>query len=83
MCPRCSFSTTRIRYNLSVMSEFLKGNFRVKRPVAPADKAADKPSFKEEYRKKALGSVGGSMVFVEMDQLHWDGDSEEKSDRPG
>jgi len=59
------------------MNEFLKGNFKVKRPVqesAPA-KDAEKTSFKDEYRRKALASVGGSMVFVEMDQLMWDGDA--------
>ena len=62
------------------MSEFLKGNFKVKRPVqaAPEAKDAASKSFKEEYRKKALSSVGGSMVFVEMDQLMWDGESEAK-----
>lgn len=62
------------------MSEFLKGNFQVKRPVkdAPAANDGAKASFKEEYRRKALSSVGGSMVFVEMDQLVWDGETEEK-----
>ena len=59
------------------MSEFLKGNFKVKRPVKPAleTKASEKQSFKEEFRRKAIASVGGSMVFVEMDQLMWDGDA--------
>lgn len=59
------------------MSEFLKGNFKVKRPVeqAPQSKAAETESLKDEYRRKAINSVGGSMVFVEMDHLMWDGDS--------
>ncbi len=66
------------------MSEFLKGNFKVKRPIqddAPAKDAAPATAaatFKEEYRRKAIASVGGSMVFVEMDQLPWDGDAPEK-----
>lgn len=62
------------------MNEFLKGNFKVKKPVVETSPAAGdkKDSFKEEYRKKALSSVGGSMVFVEMDHLSWDGDSEPK-----
>lgn len=67
------------------MSEFLKGNFQVKRPVKQAaeSKASEKQSFKDEYRRKAISSVGGSMVFVEMDQLMWDGDApavEKKTD---
>lgn len=59
------------------MSEFLKGNFKVKRPVKPVEETRDseKKSFKEEYRRKAINSVGGSMVFVEMDHLMWDGDA--------
>lgn len=61
------------------MSDYLKGNFQVKRPVQEAPKTDDaKTSFKDEYRRKALSSVGGSMVFVEMDQLVWDGEIEEK-----
>lgn len=57
------------------MSEFLKGNFQVKRPVKEAEaQAGEKSSLKEEFRRKALSSVGGSMVFVEMDQMMWDGD---------
>ncbi len=61
------------------MSEFLIGNFKVKRPVKAAveTKASEKQTFKEEYRRKAISSVGGSMVFVEMDQLMWDGDAPE------
>jgi hypothetical protein len=57
------------------MSDFLSGNFQVKRPVKLAGgAAAPKDSMKDEYRRKALSSVGGSMVFVEMDQLVWDGE---------
>lgn len=61
------------------MTDFLKGNFKVKRPVQeiPEGKGTGPDSFKEDYRKKALGSVGGSMVFVEMDKLMWDGESQD------
>lgn len=64
------------------MSDFLKGNFKVARPVkdAPESKASEKQSFKDEYRRKAIASVGGSMVFVEMDQLMWDGDAAPAAD---
>ncbi|MBI5247333.1 MAG: hypothetical protein HY923_09130 [Elusimicrobia bacterium] len=58
------------------MNDFLKGNFEVKRPVVEQKPVADteQKAFKKEYRRKALQSVGGSMVFVEMDALYWDGD---------
>ena len=39
------------------------------------DEAAE---FKTEYRKKALESIGGSMVFVEREKLFWDGSTEEE-----
>ncbi len=56
------------------MNDFLKGNFKVKRPVTEQAPAAEdkKKAFKEEFKRKALQSVGGSMVFVEMDVLSWD-----------
>jgi hypothetical protein len=62
------------------MNEFLKGNFKVKNPVTEKAPSPDakKDSFKEEYKKKALASVGGSMVFVEMDHLSWDDDEPKK-----
>lgn len=52
------------------MSELLKGNFEVKhKPVAADKEPAD---FKDEFKKKALESIGGSMVFVERELLFWD-----------
>lgn len=32
-------------------------------------------TFQEEYRRRALASIGGSMVFMERTTLVWDGDS--------
>jgi hypothetical protein len=66
------------------MNEFLKGNFKVKRPVVESAPAKDSASttFKDEYKKKALASVGGSMVFVEMDHLSWDGDASPEPKKP-
>lgn len=59
------------------MNDFLKGNFKVKKTVTEktAEPTANdkKAAFKQEFRRKALQSVGGSMVFVEMDELYWDG----------
>ena len=56
------------------MDEILKGNFKVKRPVDPNDLEKDKKeSLSEIVRKKALASLGGSMVYVERKKLNWDG----------
>ena len=56
------------------MSELLKGNFTVKNKVKVNDEVIDPNS---EYRKKALNSIGGSMVFVERNKLVWDEDSQD------
>ena len=56
------------------MSELLKGNFKVKNKVKVNDEVIDPNS---EYRKKALNSIGGSMVFVERNKLVWDEDSQD------
>jgi len=55
------------------MSDLLKGNFQVKREVVVNEKRDEATEFKNEYRKKALESIGGSMVFVEREKLFWDG----------
>ena len=53
------------------MNKLLKGNFQVKQNVeAPEEnKELDTAA---EFRKKALESIGGSMVFVERKKLLWD-----------
>jgi hypothetical protein len=56
------------------MSDLLKGNFQVKNKVISKDKETDLNS---EFRKKAISSVSGSMVFVERNKLVWDEDSNE------
>ena len=58
------------------MSELLKGNFTVKNKVKVNEENKDTDA-KNEYRKKALNSIGGSMVFVERDKLFWDDDSQD------
>ena len=45
----------------------LKSNFTPKGEVA---KEEEKPDPKAEYEKKALESIGGSMVFVERKLLY-------------
>ena len=58
------------------MSELLKGNFNVKNKVKVNEENEDTDSM-NEFRKKALNSIGGSMVFVERDKLFWDDDSQD------
>lgn len=54
------------------MSELMKGNFEVKRKLEVADAGDDQVDFKNEFKKKALESIGGSMVFVEREMLFWE-----------
>lgn len=56
------------------MSDFLKGNFDVKHKVNVEEIKDDAESFRNEFRRKALESIGGSMVFVERQKLVWEGD---------
>ena len=53
-------------------SELLKGNFKVKREIKVNETKDEAAEFKNEFRKKALESIGGSMVFVEREKLFWD-----------
>lgn len=56
------------------MDNILKGNFKLKNPI---DLSKSEPIVKEsltqELKKRALASLGGSMVYVEREQLNWDG----------
>ena len=53
--------------------DLLKSNFKPQREV-PKDEEAPDPQ--AAYRKKAIASIGGSMVFVERQKLYWDGKDE-------
>ena len=53
--------------------EILKGNFKVKKPVK-LEENQEEISVKEELRKRALASIGGSMVYMERTDLTWEGD---------
>ncbi len=57
------------------MSDFLKGNFDVKREVKVNEERDETTEQSKEFRKKALESIGGSMVFVEREKLFWDEES--------
>lgn len=58
------------------MSDFLKGTYDLDKKIVDKSKESDKA--KDEFKKKALNSIGGSMVFVEREKYTWDGDEEEK-----
>ncbi len=53
------------------MSELFKGNFVVKRQIDVNEKN-ETADLATEFRKKALESIGGSMVFVEREKLFWE-----------
>ena len=59
----------RARAYKEIEMDLLRGNFTPKAVVTP-EAAANDP--KAEYRKKALESICGSMVFVEREMLIWD-----------
>lgn len=61
------------------MSDVIKGNFSVKKPVKVAggdsshqDESAQ--TLAERLKKAALASIGGSMVYMERTELTWNGD---------
>ncbi|WP_448563722.1 hypothetical protein [Thalassotalea ganghwensis] len=57
------------------MSDLLKGNFTTKKQVNAPEKAQDnKSALEQEFKKAALNSIGGSMVYVERTDLTWDGE---------
>lgn len=59
------------------MSDFLKGNFTVKRDVVEKEVVHDGSSGRDladKLRKAALASIGGSMVYMERTELTWNGD---------
>jgi len=55
--------------------QLLKGNFELKHAVK-VDEVVPDSTFQAEYKSKAFGSVGGSMVYMERKKLTWDGDEQ-------
>jgi len=49
------------------MGNILRGNFKTKKEVQNKDNTQKK----DDYKQRALNSIGGSMVFVERDLLFW------------
>ena len=58
------------------MSNLLKGNFKTKKQVEVDTEEAQEQNLQDEFKKAALNSIGGSMVYVERTDLTWDGDEE-------
>jgi len=59
---------------VDMSEEFLKGNFKVKKPVVSSSEDEKKSSVKEKLKERALASLGGSMVYMEQTDLTWDGE---------
>jgi len=58
--------------NAGILKEMdlLKANFKPQHEVAKEEEKVDP---KADFRKKAIESVGGSMVFTERQEIYWDG----------
>ena len=54
------------------MNDFLKGNYSIDVEISDDEKEKE-----DEFRKNALNSIGGSMVFVERKKMVWNGDEED------
>ena len=55
------------------MNKILKGNYELNTEIENPDL---EKSDESEYRRKAINSIGGSMVYVERTPLKWDGKKE-------
>jgi hypothetical protein len=61
------------------MSDFLKGNFPVRKKIVeqkPDTEQTRADEISEHLRSQALAHICGSMVYVEKTELSWDGDEE-------
>jgi hypothetical protein len=62
------------------MPEFLKGNYKVDAKIVDQADATDST---DEFEKKALSRLGGSICFVSKKSLIWQGDDTAKTDGAG
>ncbi len=56
------------------MSSLLNGNFTTKKQVNKPEQSQENETVEAKFKKAALNSIGGSMVYVERTELTWDGD---------
>jgi hypothetical protein len=59
------------------MNEYLKGNYNVDAKIE--ESAEDAPSSTDEFEKKALSRLGGSICFVSKKGFVWKGDGADGS----
>ena len=62
------------------MPEFLKGNYKIDVTIEDKADAADST---DEFEKKALSRLGGSICFVSKKGLMWQGDDKARTDGAG
>jgi len=64
------------------MTEYLKGNYKLDAKIEePAEASTDTT---DEFEKKALSRLGGSICFVSKKSLMWNGDKDKaKADGAG
>jgi len=60
------------------MNNLLKGNYDLEVKV---EKQKDDKQNGDEYRERAIHSIGGSMVYVEKTELFWDGGEDSPKDK--
>ena len=60
------------------MPEFLKGNYKVD---AKIEDAVDSLDSTDEFEKKALSRLGGSICFVSKKSLMWQGEAQPQASR--
>jgi len=60
------------------MPQFLKGNYKVETKIEDKGDAADST---DEFEKKALSRLGGSICFVSKKSLMWQGEAQPKASR--
>ena len=60
------------------MNKFLKGTYDLNKEIAGTHET--EMSIEDDFRKRAINSIGGSMVFVERNKMVWDGNGNEKID---
>ena len=59
------------------MSEYLKGNYKVAAKIEETEEAAATST--DEFEKKALSRLGGSICFVSKKGFLWKGDGADGS----
>ena len=62
------------------MNEYLKGNYKVEVKIEDPADAADST---DEFERKALARLGGSICFVSKKTLIWNGDARVKEETGG